>query len=289
MIRPMLGTNVDLTKLKYPIYASTKLDGVRAIVCNNAVYSRSGKPIANKHVQELFSKYHGLDGELIVGNPSDKKVFQNTVSGVSTIENCPDVYFYAFDYWDSDGDLDTRYDKLIQTVGLNNPKVIIVEQLLLPNEESLNTFEETCLADGFEGVILRYPEAKYKNGRSTIKEGALLKLKRFKDSEAEIIDYRYLLRNNNEAITNELGYTERSTKKENLVEDTTQLGMIIVRDIHTDIVFGIGSGFTETQRKELIQTTDLIGKIVKYKYFNIGVKDKPRFPTFLGFRDRSDL
>ena len=28
MIRPMLGTNVDLTKLKYPIYASAKLDGV---------------------------------------------------------------------------------------------------------------------------------------------------------------------------------------------------------------------------------------------------------------------
>ena len=43
-------------------------------------------------------------------------------------------------------------------------------------------------------------------------------------------------------------------------------------------------------RKQLWEIRDtLIGKMVKYKYFNIGVKVAPRLPVFLGFRDSSDL
>lgn len=34
---------------------------------------------------------------------------------------------------------------------------------------------------------------------------------------------------------------------------------------------------------------ELIGSTVKYKYFEIGVKDKPRFPIFCGFRDKRDM
>jgi DNA ligase-1 len=33
----------------------------------------------------------------------------------------------------------------------------------------------------------------------------------------------------------------------------------------------------------------LLGKIVKYKYQEIGVLEKPRFPVFLGFRDKEDM
>jgi DNA ligase-1 len=32
-----------------------------------------------------------------------------------------------------------------------------------------------------------------------------------------------------------------------------------------------------------------IGKLVKYKYFAIGVKDAPRHPVFLGFRSKLDF
>jgi len=34
---------------------------------------------------------------------------------------------------------------------------------------------------------------------------------------------------------------------------------------------------------------DFIGKILKYKYFDIGVKDAPRHPVFLGMRPKSDM
>jgi DNA ligase-1 len=33
----------------------------------------------------------------------------------------------------------------------------------------------------------------------------------------------------------------------------------------------------------------LAGKIAKYKHFEVGVKEAPRFPVFLGFRNPLDM
>ena len=114
-------------------------------------------------------------------------------------------------------------------------------------------------------------------------------MKRFMDSEAIIINVTPLFRNTNEAKTDALGYTERSTCKENMVQDNL-LGSITVKDLYTDIEFSIGSGFDAQARTELWQRKDtLIGKIVKYKHFPVGEKDKPRFPVFIGFRVKEDM
>ena len=52
--------------------------------------------------------------------------------------------------------------------------------------------------------------------------------------------------------------------------------------------FQIGTGFDAEDRKELWQqynSGELTGKTIKFKYFPVGVKSKPRHPVFLGFRD----
>ena len=62
------------------------------------------------------------------------------------------------------------------------------------------------------------------------------------------------------------------------------------RDRVSGVVFSIGSGFTESQRADMYANRDTLpGRLVKYKSFNIGVKEKPRFPIFLGFRSPLDL
>jgi DNA ligase-1 len=64
----------------------------------------------------------------------------------------------------------------------------------------------------------------------------------------------------------------------------------MVKDLKTGVEFDIGTGFTESQRQLLwAQGDNLMGKIVKYKSQPTGVKDKPRFPVFLGFRDKVDM
>ena len=56
------------------------------------------------------------------------------------------------------------------------------------------------------------------------------------------------------------------------------------------IEFSIGSGFSQQDRLEYWKSKDsLMGRTVKYKHFPIGVKDKPRHPIFLGFRDSIDM
>ena len=52
--------------------------------------------------------------------------------------------------------------------------------------------------------------------------------------------------------------------------------------------FEVGSGFTEAQRREYYNDTSLIGKLITIKYQPAGMKDKPRFPTFKGFRHPDD-
>ena len=76
VIKPMLAVEVDFNKLRYPVYAQPKLDGIRVIIKDGVVYSRSLKPIPNKHVQSLFGHLHGADGELIVGDVTAQDVFQ---------------------------------------------------------------------------------------------------------------------------------------------------------------------------------------------------------------------
>lgn len=288
MIRPMLGVNVDLDKLQFPIYASTKLDGVRAIVNNGVVYSRTGKPIPNKEVQKRFSSYHGLDGELIVGNSTDKNVYKNTVSGVMTKEGTPNVIFNIFDIWDSNKKYYSRNKELFK---YNNiPYINIVNQCLITNIKELEKYELKVLSQGYEGVMIRKPDTLYKNGRSTIKSGELLKLKRFSDSEGIIRYCLPLMHNNNEVIIDELGYTSRSTCKDNKIVDE-MLGSFVIEDLkNPDMVFNIGSGFTKQERINYWSNRDnLIGKIIVYKYFTVGMQNLPRFPIFKGFRDRIDI
>ena len=115
IIKPMLAVEVNFDKLRYPVYAQPKLDGIRVVVKDGIVYSRSLKAIPNKHVQTLFSHLNGLDGELIVGNPTAHDVFQKTTSGVMSKEGEPDVTLYAFDMWNqTDKTYESRYNTLLE-------------------------------------------------------------------------------------------------------------------------------------------------------------------------------
>lgn len=281
-IKVMLAAKCeDLSKLLFPLLASPKLDGVRAIVEDGVVKSRTDKPIPNKHVQKLFGKkiFNGLDGELIVGSPTASDVYRKTTSGVMTQEGEPNVWFYVFDDY-----LQVQPFKY-RTLSVNrkDKRIIPCQQYHITKIEDLLGLEAYKIDAGYEGLILRNPEAPYKFGRSTFKEQGMVKLKRFVDSEAVILEILGLMQNNNEAKINSLGKTERSSHKANKVM-LPKMGALKVRDIYTDVEFDIGTGFDDEERKKFWDI-DYVGKIVKYKYLAVGVKDKPRHPVFLGFRE----
>src|SRR5690606_8348078 len=105
----------------------------------------------------------------------------------------------------------TRRAEVVDAVrALGRLDVLVVPHRLINNEAELLDYERVTVDAGFEGLILRDPNGPYKYGRSTAREGWMLKLKRFKDSEAEVIGVEEEMHNGNEAKVNALGLTERS-------------------------------------------------------------------------------
>ena len=289
--KPLLASPVEFSHLDYTnLWASAKLDGIRAIIQDGQVISRSLKLIPNRFVQERFGnrpELEGFDGELIVGRPNAPDVYRVTSSAVMSKEGECDVKFFAFDYLrEPDIDYRARYAILV-----DHDHAARVQQHPITSEADLLECEAWMLGLGYEGVMLRAykgVKSRYKFGRSTAKEGTLLKLKRFVDAECTVIGVEEELENRNAATTNALGHTERSSHKVNLV-GKGRLGALVCETTE-GIRFNIGSGFDHAMKQALWDArAKLPGRIAKFKSFSIGVKEAPRFPTFLGWRDPIDL
>lgn len=286
-MKPLLAVQCELDQLKYPLYASPKLDGVRGVVIDGVLHSRSLKTFPNRFVQERFSRpeYSGLDGELILGSPTAKDVFRVTSGACQRHAGELDMKFYVFDRFDHSGGFGDRF----RSIPGGLPNTVYVEQRLIHTEESLLEYEGQCLAEGYEGLILRDPNGPYKFGRSTLKEGIMLKLKRFTDSDAEILEVIEEMENTNEKKTNELGRSKRSSHAIGMIPKGTA-GGFRVRDLVSGVVFDIGTGLTDEDSAFFwANRNEAVGKVLKYKSFEVGVKDKPRFPVFLGLREAWDL
>lgn len=287
--KPLLASQVDdLGAIKYPVYVSHKLDGIRSVIFNGTAYSRSMKPIPNKQIQQWASDnalaLEGVDGEFIVGYPTAETVFRDTTSFVMSHDKVENFSFYAFDVV-ADKPFKDRLTALEAKVLPSNTQVL--DQHLVGSSVDLERFRTNAVAQGYEGAMVRSIDGKYKQGRSSVKEGILLKMKLFKDAEFEIVGYECKYHNTNEATTNELGRTARSTSKEGLVATDT-LGVLYLRT-NNGKEFGCGSGYDDKTRAELWAVRDsLIGKLATVKYFDVGGYETPRFPVFKGIRDTID-
>ena len=296
MMRPMLGTNADEKNLRFPLIASPKLDGIRGLVNDGMLLSRTLKLIPNNFIQGLLGldMLNGFDGELIIGPPNAEDVYRKSVSGIMGREGVPECTYWVFDLHDCpEAPYGARYEALEKRVNKLpdrlKERVRILDQVVVNNQDELAEFEAATVGGGFEGVIVRDPGGGYKYGRSTEKEGLLLKIKRFTDGEAEIIGFEEQMHNANEAQTNELGRTKRSTAKAGL-EATGVLGALIVKDVKSGVEFKIGTGLDAQTRRDMWQGQSLLmGRIAKYKSFPIGVLDKPRHPVWQGLRDVRDM
>ena len=291
-IKTLLSCEVPLDKVKFPIYISTKFDGIRALVIDGVVYSRSLKPIRNKHVQKLFGKpeYNGFDGELIVGDIYAKDVFQKTTSGVMSEDGTPDVTFHVFDLW-SMPTFDYEYrQRELQEILLNNEEyegVVYTTIHKCQTVEDLEFFLNHEKNVGGEGLIGRKPDGVYKYGRSTPKEQLSIKFKFFQQEDFEVVGFNERMHNTNEQKRDELGYAERSSAKEGLVPTNT-LGSLVLK--YGDDTFNCGTGFSDALRDEIWSNQDkYLGKLASIRYMSVGMDKLPRVPSFIGFRHIEDI
>jgi DNA ligase-1 len=291
--RPLLAAPIDddsqLDLLQYPLIGSPKVDGIRVLIHPEVgPCTRSLKPVHNTYIRELLNNptFYGLDGEICVGAHHGPGVFARTTSGVMSFDGYPNFTYWVFDdFLEPQLPYTFRHEKALTkvTTPANEPKVLALEWVELHNKTEVLEWEKIYLEWGFEGIMLRHPATHYKFNRSTFHQQILLKMKRFKDDEATIVGFQELERNDNPQERNALGLAERNDRKAGMVKADT-LGALLV-DHPQWGTFSIGSGFDANLRDEIWCNQDKYrGRRVTYKYQEVGVVDKPRFPIFKGFR-----
>lgn len=290
LFKPMLAYSKTppLEDITYPCIVSPKLDGIRCIMADGIAFTRSMKRVPNLFIQKELAKLqlHGLDGELMLATGD----FNNVQSAVMSVEGEPDFYLNVFDKFDMTGGFTTRFIELAAQVELiGNKRIRLVPHTSCYNEYVLNACWEAYIAQGHEGAMVRAPNGPYKRGRSTLKQGYLIKLKKWHDDEAVIIGMEEGEINANEAFTGELGQTKRSTEKHGMVPSGT-LGALLVRWVGQE--FKIGTGFgggvpgkdAEVRAELWANEEQYIGKKVTFKFQELSRYGIPRFPVFLHIR-----
>jgi hypothetical protein len=269
------------------------------MVQRSKLVSRNGLLVRNKELQARYGRpeYESLDCELTDGPPNGADVFHRTSKIVTKANaDASTVRMNIIDQYDDGSvslkDLQARV-KLLRSDDYIRHATCVIPQTLIKTVAQLKAYEAKCLAQGYEGTMLRradqgtYPQKTKKDGkpckdnRSTLSEFYLARLKRFEYDEAKIIAVKPLVHNLNEDRT---ARGARSSKKAGMVVDKTRIGSATLRYVKT------GKEFDTNIATELLRTKPAawwarqIGKVVRYKYQKVGTIDKPRINT-CGFEE----
>jgi len=167
----------------YPVMVSAKYDGIRTYIKDGKLFYRSNKPVLSCQHLEINHEYV-LDGELY--NHELKDDFNKIVSLIrrdeATEETKELVKFYIFDVI-CDKPYAERLE-IIQEIVAKNPNFVAVESKIAENEEQVDSFFDEYQAAGYEGAMIRWGNEGYIQERTN----KLLKFKKFKEEEYEIVD-----------------------------------------------------------------------------------------------------
>jgi DNA ligase-1 len=249
-------------------FASQKLDGVRclAIVDENGkcnFYSRQGKTfdtldVLKNEIESLGLTNVVFDGEVCVVDDNGAEDFQGIMKEIKrkdhTIQNPKyKVFDYLmseeFDNQESKRKLSDRLGKFNMIYNAFNEQlncIDLLEQWKVESDEHFQELAELATKNNWEGLILR-KDCEYKGKRSN----DLLKVKKFFDEE----------------------YTVKSIETsihriivDGLEVEEEMLSNVIIEHKGCDV--GVGSGFSQAQRKLYFKNPELIiGKTITVQYF----------------------
>lgn len=318
-MKPMLAVDYDPEKVIFPLWVFPKIDGVRSVNLDGSLRARSLKSHKNRYITHLFSEdvFMGFDGEMAAQGETHPRLCSLTTSALSTIEGMPWIKWHLFDivfehtaelpYCERYAYLQEYLDGNVFNAFLHNTGIPKEHFNLVPYVEvsNMEELENAIVANeqkGYEGSILRDPHGKYKFGRCTVRENNYLRVKQFLDAEARVISLTEGQSNQNEAQVNELGLQYRSSEKSGMINSGVigSLECELINDVldnNGNLLFAKGLNITVSpgnmdaaMRKYYWDNPDnIINHIIKFKHFPKGIKDKPRFPTFIDFRAEEDL
>lgn len=312
-MKPALAEDAIIDKVMFPCYVQPKIDGVRALFISDTLTGRSMDPFKGTGVTEYFSKPAAkwLDGEMTLGTKPNctERLCAATTGAIGRfkgVDQMDDLHWWVFDYLEfPDLPYRERYRLLLdKVVGLNDPRVHLVPHTMeCLNEAELKAAIAWCYEQGFEGAMIKNPEAPHKDGRATQKGQQMWRIKPWLDSEILVTGITQGNHNANEAKKNTLGRTERSSSKDGMVPNgmVGSIQGVLLADVicpmtgkllfvkGTEITVGPGEMTAKEAKHYWENPSEIVGKWVKFRHMTHGVKDKPRFPTYISHRLIEDM
>lgn len=274
----------ELSKLTYPVFGSAKIDGFRCLI-DGVPKTSSMKHQPNPFVRKSlsFPQFNGLDGELVIGKANSPDAFNRSTGPLRRKHGEPDFTFFVFDsfLYPEQSYLDRWILKLADIP--HHPRIITLPQEVLKSPEAVITFTNTCVAQNFEGAMIRSLDGKYKQGRATFNEMNIFKRKPLTDAEATIIGFNEKMINMNPQVLDEMGYAKRASNKVNKVPAGT-LGSFILKSPLWKLPFNCTGKLNDQEKKAIwMMQENYLGKEVTFKYQQYGSIDAPRQPIFHRF------
>jgi len=277
----------DLTTLDYTdLWVQPKFDGIRAFGYDG-IYSRQGKPIPNREIQRRYgSALQGLDFELYA-----KSVDFHTLSGIVRSESAPlpaDFRPVVFDVIPRM--LDVAYETRFHWLQQMERSLAAVASLALTvhvrRAEEVQRWHNHFRLNGLEGTMLRDGRMLYKNGRSTVKEQALLRIKDWVEFDGLIVGFFQAETNTNQQTRDARGFAKRSSHAAGK-ELVDTLGGFIVRQLDTGDRWRVSaSALTHSQRKHIWENMrDFFKRPVVCKKLAVGEKKQPRMAGLVRIND----
>lgn len=309
-MKPQLAEDAILDKLILPCWEQPKIDGVRALNQEGILTGRSLDPFEGYGLTDYFSKFKDFDGEMTLGdNPMCTDRLCNKTSGAmgrfKGVTEMADFHWWLFDYLTEETSKMTyrnRYWELLRNLP-KDPRIHVVESSVCNTMDDVYAAIARNAEAGYEGTILRNPDALPKPGRSTLKGQQLWRVKPWADSEMRVTGFTEGNSNSNVATKNSLGRTERSSAKAGLIPNgmVGSIQGVLLAD-YVDMFTGrtlfpkgleitIQTGtMTETEMVMCFkQPVLLVGHIIKFKHMTHGTKDLPRFGSYLSHRLKQDI
>lgn len=275
ILLPMLARSKSISKTEkilFPCHIQPKFDGVRCMCFWNdentevLLQSRSGKFYNIPHIASELKMIlpHGtiLDGELYIHGVG----FQTVSSAVKRIqEDTKKVCYRLYDcptFKGINGNKWIERFEILKSIDLNDSSFISVcDTKTVNNMDEVFEYQAQCLADGYEGAILRTFDGLYLFGHRSKTE--LLKVKNFIDDEFEIVGWKTGL---------------KGTKEENAI-----IWFCKTKDGKEFAVRPMGS--IEKREEMLKEAKKYIGTMYTVKYFELSDSGTPRFGVGLGWKD----
>lgn len=313
-VKPQLAEDAILDKVFFPCWTQPKIDGVRAMKLGETLTGRSLDPFAGFGITDYFSRASltGLDGEMTLGDKPNcgERLCSMTTGAMGRfkgVTEMADLHWWVFDLVTEKTvslPYSDRYKLLKEKVSsLQHPRVKLVPYTVCANRAQLDAVIAENASLGYEGTIIRNPQAHYKPGRATKKSQELWRVKPWGDAEILVTGITEGQMNGNEAKTNSLGRTERSSAKAGMVPNG-QVGSIqgtMLADFFDPatgallfakglpVTVGSGEMSVEEATHYFEHPDEIVGHFAKFKHMTHGIKALPRFPTYVSHRLAADM